>query len=990
MKKIFSVRLWTVMVTVMATLLIVFIIGTNVAYAYAPIINVTFGIKTFEEVETGDGTENTEYFKSDYSTVDEIRSHAFDASKEVEAEGLVLLKNDNKALPMAKNAQVSLFGTGSAYINCSSQGMRNPGDKTSFPTLKAALEGIEGGSIGVNPDLWEFYTTGAAKDYGGTKRLNNDTGLQTYYINEAPWSLYDSVRSSFSSYGDAAIVVLTRDATEGSDVNAMNSDGANGDYLALDPHETRLLSELSTLKANGTFGKIIVLLNSAVHLQLDFLDDPAITVDACMWIGNTGMSGIHAVAEALVGDVNPSGRLVDTLVKDNFSSPAMASMSFNENKTFSRSWNDSSLNVTNRNYGVYVEGIYVGYRYYETRYIDVVEARSNVGDYDYESTVAYPFGYGLSYTTFAYSGFKVEENADGKTFDVTVTVTNTGEAAGKEVVQIYAQKPYTAYARSRQIEVSGVELVGFGKTDILAPGADETLVISVEKEHLASYDVYGAGTYILDAGDYYITAAYNAHDAANNILASKGYSVGMTGPGDPGLVADDFITVTEIDDKTFAVSNEGPAETAVENRLCDMDIMRYKGIGDNFVNYVSRSNWMRTWPSAAADLKLSDRLLGDLQNVDVGTVERSGELPLYDASNGLTLAMMRDLDYDHEDWDKLIDQMSFDEVNTLLTTAICNTAEIVSVAKPRTREQDGPTYCKESNVYREKMFTRFPCQGIWAATFNAEMIANVARSIANEAVYEDENFLEYTGMYAPGLNIHRLPHGGRNHEYFSEDPFLSGWAAQAEIRTLQSYGVITFPKHYIFNEQEINRNGVGIWLNEQSAREIYLKPWKYAVSPKRGNSHAVMTAFNRAGAKWASASKELIDILRIEFGFDGFVLTDMADSNGASYMTTLDGMLAGTDAWLSSGNDHSFKQYKGNATVENAMREAVHRIMFVTAKYSAAMNGISSTTIIVPLMAWWEGVLIAVLILFGVLTAASAALLALSLIRKGRHEDQTA
>lgn len=987
MNKLFSTRLWTVLATVLASLLIVFIIGTGVAYAYAPIINVTFGIQTFKTVETGDGTEDTEYFKSDYKTIDSIRDYAFEASKQVEAEGLVLLKNDNNALPMAKDSKVSLFGTGSAYINCSSQGMRNPGDKTDFPTLKEALEGLEGGSIDVNDTLWDFYTTGPASSYGGTKNLSSETGLQTYYVNEAPWSLYSAVESSFASYGDAAIVVLTRDSTEGSDANTTHSDTPTGDYLTLDANERELLTQLSRLRANGTFGKIIVLLNSAVHLQLDFLDDPAITVDAMMWIGNTGMSGIHAVAEALVGDVNPSGRMTDTLVKDNFSSPAMASLSYNDYKSFSRRWDSDELNGTNRNYGVYVEGIYVGYRYYETRYTDVVEASAGVGPYVYDDVVAYPFGYGKSYTTFAYSDFSVSENEDGRTFDVSVKVTNTGSVPGKETVQIYVQKPYTAYARQYMMEVPAVELVGYGKTAELTGGASETLTISVEKENLTSYDVYGAGTYILDSGDYYITAAYDAHDAANNILAAKGYSTGMTAAGNASLVktGDDFITVTERDTETYSVSREGDEETEITNRLGQMDIMRYDGIGDNYVTYVSRSNWVDTWPVSAANLNLNDTLIEDLQNVDIDTVESQGTMPTYGVASGLTLAMMIGKEYDDPQWKTLIDQMSFDEVNTLLTTAICNTAEIVSVAKPRTREQDGPTYCKESNIYQNKMYTRFPCQGIWAATFNPEMIAGVAKAIANEAVYEDENFLKYTGMYAPSLNIHRLPHGGRNHEYFSEDPYLSGMAAQVEIETLQSYGVITFPKHYVFNEQEINRNGIGIWLNEQSAREIYLKPWKYAVSPSRGNSHAVMTAFNRAGAKWASAEKALIDILRVEFGFDGFVLTDMADSNGATYMTTLDGMLAGTDAWLSSGNDHSFEQYRGNATIENLMRESVHRIMYVTANYSAAMNGMSSTTIIVPLMAWWEIVLIAVLIVFGVLTAGSVAMLALSLIRKRKN-----
>ena len=991
MNRLFSSRLWTVLATVFATILVAFIIGTGVAYAYAPIINVTLHIQTFETVETGDGTEDTEYFKSDYKTIDEIYDFAFEASKNVEAEGLVLLKNeeiapDVKALPMAKNSKVSLFGTGSAYINCSSQGMRNPGDKEDFPTLKEALEGLEGGTVEVNPDLWEFYTTGLAKDYGGTKTVNNETGLQTYYVNEAPWNLYSAVENSFADYGDAAIVVLTRDSTEGSDANATHSDTPTGDYLTLHENERELLVQLSRLRSSGTFDRLIVLLNSAVHIQLDFLDDPAITVDGMMWIGNTGMSGIHAVAEALVGDVNPSGRLTDTLVKDNFSSPAMASLSYNDNKIFSRSWTDDRLNVTNRNYGVYVEGIYVGYRYYETRYSDLIEGRPGVGPFEYEDVVAYPFGYGSSYTEFAYSDLEVTPSADGETFDVSVTVTNTGSVPGKETVQLYVQKPYTEYARTNMMEVAAVELIGYGKTNVIEAGRDETVTISVEKADLASYDVYGAGTYILDAGDYYLTAAKDAHDAANNILAAKNYSVGMTDAGDRSLVAtgEDFITVTERDTTTYAVSREGDEEVEITNRLGHMDINRYAGMGNNYVTYVSRNDWVGTWPSAAADIVLNDILVEDLQNVDIADVEREGTLPTYGVASGLTLAMMRGKTYDDEQWKPFLDQMSFDEVNTLLTTAICNTAEITSVAKPRTREQDGPTYCKESNIYQNKMYTRFPCEGIWAATMDRELLAEVGTALANDSL-----FAGYNGMWIPGINIHRSPYSGRNHEYFSEDSFLTGAMAEAQIRAMQGYGVIAYPKHYVLNDQESNRNGVGIWANEQAIREIYIMPWKYACAPSRGNAHGVMSSFNRTGCVWSSAQNGLVNvILRDEIGFNGIIITDMADANGTMYMTVTDGLMAGTDLWLSSGKDHSFTQYRDNATIVRAMREATKRVLYNVCNYSAAMNGFSETTRVIRVYTWVEILVITLDVTFGVLTAGALAMLLVSTIKRHLKEKK--
>ena len=976
MKKIFSIRLWTVLSTILATLLIVLNIGTNVARANAPIINVTLGIETSRIVDDGTGTEDTEYFKVDIKEKEDVQSFADQACYEVEAEGLVLLKNDNNALPLAEGSKVSLFGMGSGYINNSEQGQRNSDGKTDFINLKDALE--LDNKFTVNSELWNLVATNTT--YGAKKALDSKIGIQVYKINEAPWSFYNAQSSTFSTYGDAAIVVFTRDATEGSDVSAMNSDGANEDYLQLHENEKAILTNLTTLKTHGTFKKIIVLLNSAVHLQLDFLDDPAIDVDACMWIGNTGMSGIRAVADALAGRVNPSGRMADTLVKDNFSAPAMASLSYNENKIFARKWSNDNLNATNNTYGVYVEGIYVGYRYYETRYTDVVEARSNVGAFEYDEVVAYPFGYGLSYTSFEYGNFKVTENTGNKTYEVSVTVTNTGDVAGKEVVQVYLQKPYNNYAIRYYMEVAAVELVGYAKTKTLEPGASETVVISVEKEDLASYDAFGAGTYILNSGDYYLTAAYNAHSAANNILAKKGITSGMRGEGNSDLVSNDFIVVTSVDAETYSVSGETGA--TIENRLDNIDIMSYSGAGNNNITYVSRSDWQGTYPNKAANINLTNKMVEDLQNVDANSVNSEGSLPTFGEENGLTLAMLRGKDYKDPLWDKLLNQLSFEELNTLLTTALCQTAEIESVVKPRTREQDGPTFCKESNVYKDKMYTRFPCEGIWAASFNDEAIAKVAKAIAFESAYQDDTFLRFTGMYAPGLNIHRLNHGGRNHEYFSEDPYLVGIAGQTVIKTFQTYGIIAFPKHFILNDQEINRSGISVWVNEQTAREIYLKPWKYALAPERGNSHAIMSAFNRAGTKWASAEKSLIDIIRDEFGFDGFILTDMADSNGVPYMKTLDGILAGTDAWLSNGNDHSFNAYKNNATVVNLMRESAHRIMYVTANYSIVMNGVSTTARVEFLSVWWETALVTALIIIFVLTICSVALLVASLILK--------
>lgn len=464
-------KCWTALFVITSTLLVIVLALTSTAYSYEALINRTLGTVNYRVVDNGSESENTQYYTAKYTDGQQIHDWSADLSERLEAEGLVLLSNQG-ALPLdtQKPLKVSLFATGSVNINNSVQGMRGgvggaADNSTSLLTLREAIEERKAGGqpVEVNPVLWDFYTTGAGKSYGGQKRLNPETNVQTYYINEVPWSLYDAtVKASFGDYGDAAIVVLSRDDTEGADLNVFGSDGENGNYLALSKEERELMQELTRLKANGTFQTLIVLLNGANPLQLDFLKDEKIAVDACLWIGNTGMTGIRAVAKALTGEVVPSGRLTDTFVYDNLSSPAMAAWAFNQNGQFSAQYDTKTLNNTQKAYGVYSEGIYVGYRYYETRYADAVEGRSGTGLYHYADTVAYPFGSGLSYTSFAYSDWRVQETENG--YDVSLTVTNMGDTfAGKETVQVYLQKPYTDYAIENGMEVAAVELIGFAK-----------------------------------------------------------------------------------------------------------------------------------------------------------------------------------------------------------------------------------------------------------------------------------------------------------------------------------------------------------------------------------------------------------------------------------------------------------------------------------------------------------------------------------------------
>lgn len=638
-------KCWTALSVILSTLLVIVLALTSTAYSYEALINKTLGTVNYRVVDNGSEEENTQYYTPKYTDGQQIHDWSADLSERLEAEGLVLLSNQG-ALPLdtQKPLKVSLFATGSVNINNSVQGMRGgvggaADNSTSLLTLREAIEERKAGGqpVEVNPVLWDFYTTGAGKSYGGQKRLNPETNVQTYYINEVPWSLYDAtVKASFGDYGDAAIVVLSRDDTEGADLNVFGSDGEKGNYLALSKEERELMQELTRLKANGTFQTLIVLLNGANPLQLDFLKDEKIAVDACLWIGNTGMTGIRAVAKALTGEVVPSGRLTDTFVYGNLSSPAMAAWALNQNGQFSAQYDTKTLNNTQKAYGVYSEGIYVGYRYYETRYADAVEGRSGTGLYHYADTVAYPFGNGLSYTSFTYSDWRVQETENG--YDVSLTVTNTGDTfAGKETVQVYLQKPYTDYAIENGMEVAAAELIGFAKTDELAPGASQRLTITVEKQDFTSYDTYGLGSYLLDAGTYYLAAGRDVHDALNNILAAKGYTVadGMDADGDAALCT--AIEVQAQDRVTYTVSAETGAK--IENRLADADINRNAGAEGNLVTYVSRSNWIGTWPKEAIQLALTEMFAQELQSDR--EPDTQGEMPTMGVDSGLTLIALR-------------------------------------------------------------------------------------------------------------------------------------------------------------------------------------------------------------------------------------------------------------------------------------------------------------------------------------------------------------
>ena len=961
MKKYNSINRWTKTSAWLATLLVIALVATQAVAAYAPVINSTLSTATSRIAGLN---EDAVYYPMEYTDAAAAAEYINGVYREAEAEGLVLLKNEGGTAPLHSGSSVSLFGTASAYINCSTQGVRNIEDKVNYPTLRQALEAD---GVNVNETLWNFYTTGAGSSFGVTRTA----------INEVPWNRFPAeVQESFT--GDAAIVVLTRENGEGEDQLVGGfANTEDGSYLSISTEERELLTRLTQLKQEGKFGKIILLLNSALNIQVDFLSDPEMEIDTVMWIGNTGSSGIYAVADALVGKVNPSGRLSATFVKDNLSSPAMASWKNNFGMTITQQFGGdiSSLESSQFNYYAYVEGIYVGYRYYETRYEDAVMGTAGVGDYVYEQNVAYPFGYGLSYTTFDYSDFAVTRNEDGS-FQASVTVTNTGSVSGKHAVEVYLQKPYTAYDMENNVEKASVELVGFAKTGELAPGASETVSVTVDDALFASYDANGAGTYILDAGTYYLAVGTDAHDALNNIMAAKGLS-GMTDyAGSPTAARPELAAVAleqeQLDTRTYAVSAETGAE--IYNQLDSADMNRYDGAMNNQVTYVSRSNWEGTFPQRSVSFTVNQYMLEDLQNITMADFPRKAyrtvrTMPEQGRTGELTIAALRGVALTDERWDELVDQISFEDMNRLLTTAICNTTGISSVAKPETKDSDGPAYVKETNVSQNGVDTgcRLPSEGVLASTFNAELIRRVGEAFGVDAQVSGVN-----GIYAPGMNIQRTPFGGRNSEYYSEDPVLSGLAAAAEVQGIQSKGILAYAKHFAFNEQDTHRDGAGVWFNEQAAREIFLRPFEYAVRPSMGNAHAVMSAFIRIGTTWVSAHEGLItQILRNEWGFDGYVITDYA-GGGLQYMTLLDGIMAGTDCWLLNG-EMSFSQYQNNPTVVSAMRQATKRILYTISNYCDIMNGMDTGTRVVQVIPWWQA------IIYGV-DAAVAVLLVGSLV----------
>lgn len=788
----------------------------------------------------------------------EAFANAQEVNLKLAEEGFVLLKNENAALPMNKGARISVFSKNS--VNLSYGGSGSGGFDTS--NNKNLYESLNDAGFVTNPTLKNFYESSQS----GPVRTANSSDLdngdnQKIATAETPQSKYtDAVRNSYADYSDAALVVITRIGGEGFDLPRYqgDSEGAvspDSHYLELDQNEIDLLTAVT----DGTFKRVVVVFNTPSSFEATFLKDSAYAafadkIDAAVWIGFTGSNGITALGEILNGAVNPSGRLVDTWAAD-----------FTKNPSFVNFGTGCLPDTTDKYdggmyYSVdYEEGIYVGYRYYETR-------GETDGEDWYNANVVYPFGYGLSYTTFDWTvgDASASEIELGTTITVPVTVKNTGSVAGKDVVQLYASAPYTLGG----IEKAHKVLVGFAKTKLLQPGESETVTVSFDPYSTASYDYRDANSngfsgYELEAGEYTLYVSRNAHESEKAIALN--------------LAAD------------VQIGTDPTTDSEVVNRYTD---------SENFLDsdwqldtMLSRADWEGTWPTpqTAQQHAGTDRLYEEIRSEEHNnpTDFDSEEYPWFGEEPTLTL---RDLlpsaeaegyepvvSYDDERWEELMMGCDEEEMIALINNGAYHTLAMESVGLPATIHGDGPSgftcFMSKEQVNGTCQYVSEP---VMASTWNINLMNELGEAIGEEGTIGDKATGQpYSSIYAPGVNIHRSPFGGRCSEYFSEDPFISGMMGAAEVQGIQSRGVLPTVKHFVANEQETHRSIGGdlSWLSEQALREIYLKPFEYTV--KLGETRGIMTSFNRIGTRWTGGDYRLLtEILRNEWGFNGLVICD--------------------------------------------------------------------------------------------------------------------
>ena len=922
------------------------------------------------------------HFKSWYQSVEDVIAGSSDFAKAAEAEGAVLLKNNTlsngkKALPLEANKdKVSLFGAVSYNPMYSLDGA---GGGPVNNDIKQFYEDefIDNG-LAVNNDLAVWYKSNTNAGKGYTQGNNTN-----YNINEVGWNSLPEAKNN-SEY-KTAVYTIGRMTNEGIDLPPYSAGGVasssltDNDYLKLTGNEISILKGLKAAKDAGTFDRIVVLFNTGNTIMDNVVDNPEYGIDAAMWVGFTGVTGISAVADLLTNVSTPSGRLPTTWFTNQKEHP---------------SWNNFGNYNGGSSQTIYQEGVYVGYKYAETRYEDYVLNSPNHGNYDYDQAVNYTFGYGLSYATFEQEFVSLANDTDPvKNYDfkgqllpagqrrkpgddllAKVKVTNTSDTySGKEVVQLYVQQPFDA--SNTDVEIPSVELIAFGKTKKLAPGESEVVEIKIDaNKYFAAFD-RSEQDYIVPAGKYFVTAASDAHNAVNNILVAKNKAASerMVGTGNASLVKE--VDVSEDYSNNYVYWTHGGAKVTNLFDHADPNIADPDG---NKIKFLSRRDWAGTVSSTSqsvseTSLRKAGRRLdnnGDFANAQTNYPYYENEYPTYgkELETHLNLIDLKGVEYedsryasddDKAKWEDFMDQLTWDETVTIVANGRRMTYEVPSIGKPRTNDENASNgihwkfnpklddgnanseiglAAKFDPKNRNKKPVGYPCPGIVAASFNQKIAYVVGQSIGEDALWAGAS-----GLYGYGLNLHRNPYHGRAGEYYSEDAYLTGIMAGWASKGSQEKGLYVYNKHFVLNDQEIGRSSYATWIPEQALRQEHLRPFEIAI--EIGDAMCVMTAFSRIGTVWSGNDHNLMTKwLRGEAGMRGFAVTDWYKSTG---MGMRNGVLAGQDLPDGSASGE-FSGYGpdngGHGYLAQAMRTSAQRILYTVAN-SNAMNFIGDDTV---------------------------------------------
>lgn len=831
-----------------------------------------------------------------YTLSDATVSKANELAKDVQSEAVTLLKNDDSNLPLS-GKKVNVFGWGSTNPVYGGTGSGSMSKQYKTVSL---LDGMKQAGLKTNTELSKLYT-----DY---RKDRPEVGMfaQDWTLPEVPAKQYsDKLVSDAKDFSDEAVVVLTRVGGEGADLPTdMKAKGItyknnSKDYDDFQKGESFL--QLSKTERDmidlvtSNFKKVTLVYNGANTFQFDFLNDYP-QIQSVVWCPPAGQTGFSALGEVLAGETNPSGKTSDTFLKNltksvsynNFGKFEYTNMADKAAKYKGFTGDDVTAIPGFVNYS---EGIYVGYKFYETA--------SDEGLINYDDTVAFPFGYGLSYTSFDQKLDSVKYK--GGKVTVTATVTNTGDKAGKDVVEVYYNPPYT----DGGIEKASKNLAGFEKTKELQPGESQKVTVKFDDDDMASYDYKGAKAYVLEKGDYDISIQSDSH----HVIDHKAITVKDT-------VTYDSDSNTHNGDKTVAT-----------NQFDDVaGDVTYLSRADHFANYKEAT-------AAPTNFKMSDKAKETFynnSNYDPKKFDKdSDKMPTTGAKNGLKLSDMYGKDYDDADWDKLLDQLTFDDMDNLIANGGYGTQAVKSVGKIQLTDADGPASL--NNNFTGVGSIGFPASTAFACTWNKDLAKQFGEMIGDMA-----HDMHVAGWYAPAMNIHRNAFSGRTFEYFSEDSLLSGVMASSEISGAKSKGVYSFMKHFALNDQETKRTEMlCTWTNEQAMREIYLKPFEMSV--KEGGAQAVMSSFNYIGNTYAGAGSALLQtVLRGEWGFKGFVLTDYF--GGYGYQNADQEVRAGNDSMLATTKITNHITDK-SATSVKAMRQAAHNILYTAANSWQYANG---------------------------------------------------